>query len=462
MLFNSIDFAIFLPFVFLIYWSLQNKNLKIQNLFLVCASYFFYAMWDWRFLILIVLSTIIDFYVGRFIGNNGEKKKLRKLLLLVSIIVNLGLLGYFKYFNFFIESFAATFSFFGWNIVPARLNIILPVGISFYTFQTLSYTIDVYRGKVDATEDHVAFAAFVSFFPQLVAGPIEKANVLLPQMLEKRSFNSDAAKYGLLLMTYGLFKKVVIADNLAPVVDAFYSPVSFEILNLSHLIWAVFGYSLQIYCDFSGYSDIAIGTALLFGVRLSQNFRRPYFSSGSQQFWRRWHISLSSWFRDYVFIPLGGSRSRETRVIFNIFVVFVVSGLWHGANWTFVLWGVGHFVYYLICKYSRINSALFGKLNILFTFIVVSLLWVPFRSTSVDQFMSIVGSFSTSGFLELPFGKFVQAKLFFLIIILFFYEIYHEKIVVVNRYTELNLVVLSTIIITMGSFGNNSFVYFQF
>ena len=305
MLFNSIDFAIFLPIVFVLYWFVFNKNIKVQNMLLVVASYFFYSLWDWRFLFLILLSTIIDFYVGKLLAKKSNKTK-RKALLVSSLVINISFLGFFKYYNFFLDSFVDAFSFFGTSFSIDRLDIILPVGISFYTFQTLSYTIDVYRGKLKPVNDFVAFASFVSFFPQLVAGPIERATNLLPQFFKRRTFNYANSVDGLQQILWGLFKKIVIADNAAVFVNDIFA--NHQDYSGSTLVIGAVLFAFQIYCDFSGYSDIAIGVSKLFGFNLKQNFASPYFSRDIAEFWRRWHISLSTWFRDYLYIPLGGSR----------------------------------------------------------------------------------------------------------------------------------------------------------
>ncbi|MDN3644276.1 MBOAT family O-acyltransferase, partial [Lutimonas halocynthiae] len=336
MLFNSLDFAIFLPIVFVLYWFVTNKNLKLQNLLIVVASYVFYGWWDWRFLSLILFSTLVDYTVGRKLRdeNNGSR---RLLLLWTSIIVNLGFLGFFKYYNFFLDNFIEAFSFFGYVFKAGSLQIILPVGISFYTFQTLSYTIDVYKKKLEPTKDFIAFAAFVSFFPQLVAGPIERATNLLPQFYKKRTFDSNKAIDGLKQILWGLFKKVVIADNAAQFANEIFNN-SGDYSGSTLFLGALF-FAFQIYGDFSGYSDIAIGTSRLFGFNLMKNFAFPYFSRDIAEFWRRWHISLSTWFRDYLYIPLGGSRGGLSMKIRNTFIIFIVSGFWHGANWTFIVWG---------------------------------------------------------------------------------------------------------------------------
>ena len=337
MLFNSIDFAIFLPIVFLLYWFVAQKHLRLQNALVVLASYVFYGWWDYRFLSLICFSTVVDFAVGLYLKKTTQISK-RKLALWLSIFVNIGLLGFFKYYNFFVDNFVTAFSFFGRSIPTGSLDIILPVGISFYTFQTLSYTIDVYRKKLDPTKDFIAFAAFVSFFPQLVAGPIERATNLLPQFYKKREFEYGKAVDGMRQILWGLFKKIVIADNCALYVNIIFDDHTQH--SGSTLLLGAVLFAFQIYGDFSGYSDIAIGTSRLFGFNLKQNFAFPYFSRDIAEFWRRWHISLSTWFRDYVYIPLGGSRGSHGNTIRNVFVIFLVSGFWHGANWTFIVWGL--------------------------------------------------------------------------------------------------------------------------
>lgn len=344
MLFNSIDFAIFLPTVFILYWYFLNKNLKHQNLLIVVSSYLFYGWWDWRFLSLILSSTLLDYLIG--IGLlKQENKKIRKVLLVTSLSINLALLGFFKYYNFFISSFSDAFSFFGMDINANSLNIILPVGISFYTFQTLSYSIDVYRRNLQPTKDFIAFSAFVSFFPQLVAGPIERATNLLPQFFSKRNFDYSKAVDGLRQVLWGLFKKIVIADNCAEFANLIFN--NSTNLSGSTLALGALFFAFQIYGDFSGYSDIAIGISRLFGFNLMRNFNFPYFSRDIAEFWRRWHISLSTWFRDYLYIPLGGSSGGILSKVRNTFIIFIVSGFWHGANWTFIAWGLLNAIYFL-------------------------------------------------------------------------------------------------------------------
>ena len=463
MLFNSLDFAIFLPIVFFLYWFVAQKNLKFQNALIVVASYVFYGWWDWRFLSLILFSTIVDYAIGQKLRTEKKETK-RKVLLWTSITVNIGFLGFFKYYNFFLENFISSFSLFGMEINANSLNIILPVGISFYTFQTLSYTIDIYKKKLEPTRDFIAFSVFVSFFPQLVAGPIEKARILLPQILTQRKFSYLESKAGLFLIFYGLFKKIVIADNLATIVDPYFFNVAQNAYNFNYTILAIFCYSLQIYCDFSGYSDIAIGVGKQFGINLSMNFKRPYFSLNPIDFWHRWHISLSTWFRDYVFIPLGGSRINNLFTIRNIFVVFIVSGFWHGANWTFIMWGLGHFVFYLLYfllkKYYNIY---FNKyLSILFTFTIVSLLWIPFRSANMLDSLLILQGLIDFNLISVPIGLFTQAKIIIILLIFFVYELNLEKQKINNLTNYFNLILLTILILFFGNLSNNSFVYFQF
>ena len=484
MLFNSLDFAIFLPIVFLLYWFVAQKNLKLQNALIVLASYVFYGWWDWRFLSLIIFSTVVDYLVGQKLRVE-EKQSKRKVLLWTSILVNLGFLGFFKYYNFFLENFVDAFSLFGMQINANSLNIILPVGISFYTFQTLSYTIDVYKKKLEPTKDFIAFSAFVCFFPQLVAGPIERATNLLPQFYKKRTFEYHKAVDGMRQILWGLFKKVVIADNCAVFVNSIYD--NFNFLSSEMLIIGVFLFSFQIYCDFSAYSDIAIGTAKLFGIKLSQNFSTPYFSRDIAEFWRRWHISLSTWFRDYLYIPLGGSRVSKFFKYRNLIIVFVVSGLWHGANWTFIFWGLIHVTFYfpqLINKTNRnylniINenkkTHILEYLKILKTFMLVSFAWIFFRSNSLENAINFIKHI----FLNLN----ISIKNSFLIIDNNFDTLLFVVIMLIimlavewtNRgkehgYSRMpnNIIVryfcyLITLLFILEFFyGENSFIYFQF
>ncbi|MDO6518267.1 MBOAT family O-acyltransferase [Zobellia uliginosa] len=409
MLFNSVDFAIFLPLVFFLYWFVFPKKLKLQNLLIVLASYAFYGWWDWRFLSLIAFSTIVDYSIGRALARENGLNK-RNILLWTSILVNLGFLGFFKYYNFFLDSFTSAFSFFGQEISAHSLNIILPVGISFYTFQTLSYTIDVYRKQLEPTRDFIAFSAFVCFFPQLVAGPIERASHLLPQFYKKRVFDYSKAVDGMRQILWGLFKKIVIADNCAEYANEIFNN-SGEYSGSTLLLGAFF-FTFQIYGDFSGYSDIAIGTSRLFGFDLMKNFAFPYFSRDIAEFWRRWHISLSTWFRDYLYIPLGGSRGGTWMKIRNIFIIFLVSGFWHGANWTFLAWGALNAIYFLPLMLSgknrqNITIVAQGKylpnfkeiLQIGSTFLLTILAWVFFRAGNVAHALRyLVNIFDTTLF----------------------------------------------------------------
>jgi D-alanyl-lipoteichoic acid acyltransferase DltB (MBOAT superfamily) len=412
MLFNSLEFAIFLPLVFLLYWFAFNRRLNIQNAFLLLSSYFFYGWWDWRFLSLIFFSSLVDYTVGLALKDQ-EKAISRKLLLAVSVVVNIGFLGFIKYYNFFLESFVEAFTFLGHPINPGMLNIILPVGISFYTFQTLSYTIDVYRRKLEPTKNILAFFAFVSFFPQLVAGPIERATQLLPQFFRKRTFVFSTAADGMRQMLWGLFKKIVIADNCAVYANDIFA--NYQDHSGSTLFIGAFFFSLQIYGDFSGYSDIAIGTARLFGFDLMRNFNFPYFSRDIAEFWRRWHISLTTWFRDYLYIPLGGSRRTTMITIRNIFIIFVVSGFWHGANWTFIFWGFLHACYFiplLLLHKNRKNLDLVAKgrilpdfrelLSMIVTFLLVLLAWIFFRSESIGQAFEYIAGMGNMSLLSFP------------------------------------------------------------
>lgn len=414
MLFNSIQFAIFLPIVFLLYWwvfdSLIGKSkwqLMLQNAFLVVASYVFYGWWDWRFLLLIALTSLCSWGSGIFIGKAKTKRK-AKLWMWLNIILNIGILAVFKYYDFFVTEFARLFHL---STDGLLLKVILPVGISFYTFQALSYTIDVYRGKIEPTKDIVAFFAFIAFFPQLVAGPIERATNLLPQFLKKCEFNYNNATDGMRLILWGLFKKIVVADNCALFVDQVFSSSNSQ--SGSTLLLAAIFFTFQIYCDFSGYSDIAIGTAKLFGIKLMRNFNVPYFSRNIAEFWRRWHISLTTWFRDYVYIPLGGSRVSKAKVVRNVFVIFLLSGFWHGANWTFIAWGAYHSILFLpliLMDKNRkfTNTVAEGRKlptlketgQMLLTFILAMLGWILFRAENINQAWTYVcGIFNKSLFI---------------------------------------------------------------
>ena len=481
MLFNSIDFAIFLPIVFILYWFVTNKNLKLQNLLIVVASYVFYGWWDWRFLSLIVFSTVVDYTVGRQLRTEENQLK-RKILLWTSILVNLGFLGFFKYYNFFLDNFITAFSFFGQEIQGNSLNIILPVGISFYTFQTLSYTIDVYKRKLEPTKDFIAFSAFVSFFPQLVAGPIERATNLLPQFYAKRTFNYSKATDGLRQILWGLFKKIVIADNCAIIADSVFA--NYLDVSASTLLLGAILFAFQIYGDFSGYSDIAIGTAKLFGFDIMRNFAFPYFSRDIAEFWRRWHISLSTWFRDYLYIPLGGSHGGTLMKVRNIFIIFIVSGFWHGANWTFIIWGALNAIYFLpllLTKNNRNNLEIVAQeklfpsikefFQILITFGLTVLAWIFFRAESVTDALrylhrlfsaeifsipTLIGTENTTGIISL----------FFIMVMIIFEWIYRkDSFVFESSKSQLTICLITIFIVSsIYFFGGNSsgFIYFQF
>jgi alginate O-acetyltransferase complex protein AlgI len=408
-LFHTFDFAVFLPIVFLLYWFVFRYNLRLQNFFLVVASYVFYGWWDWRFLILLFISTSLDYTMGILIGNQQDKVR-KKGMLVLSLVINLGLLGYFKYYNFFIENFVEAFSFLGYHFTATSLKIVLPVGISFYTFQSISYCIDVYRGHLKPTRDYVSYLAYVSFFPQLVAGPIERAINLLPQFYKPRVFDTTAAADGMRQILWGLFKKVVIADSCAFFADEIFNN-SDQYPGSTLLIGAVF-FAFQIYGDFSGYSDIAIGTARLFGFTLMRNFAFPYFSRDIAEFWRRWHISLSTWFRDYLYVPLGGSKRGKRIQIRNTIIIFLASGFWHGANWTFLFWGALHALYFmplLLLGYNRknldivaVDSKLPGVselLQMVGTFMLVVFAWIFFRAENLQHAFNFIGTiFSVSVF----------------------------------------------------------------
>ncbi len=490
MLFNSIDFLIFLPVVFSIYWFVVNRNLKLQNLFIVLASYVFYGWWDWRFLSLILFSTIVDYSVGLALLKEDKLVK-RRMYLWTSILVNLGFLGFFKYYNFFLDNFVTAFTFFGKEINANSLNIILPVGISFYTFQTLSYTIDVFRRKLEPTRDFIAFAAFVSFFPQLVAGPIERATNLLHQFYQKRIFDKEKARDGLNQMLWGFFKKIVIADNCARYADLIFNN-SADFSGSTLLLGALF-FTFQIYGDFSGYSDIAIGTARLFGFNLMQNFAFPYFSRDVAEFWRRWHISLNTWFRDYLYIPLGGSRVETWKKIRNIFIIFLVSGFWHGANWTFLAWGALNAIFFLplllsqrnrkhieVVAYGRVFPTLREFGYMLATFVFTVFAWIFFRAEDITHaFSYLAGIFSSTLFVAPSFPG-LKGAYYLLVVILIFILIewqgrdkqygieqlgvkWKKPFSKVVYYLIVYALLYQVVTILMGSGGEaQQFIYFQF
>jgi D-alanyl-lipoteichoic acid acyltransferase DltB (MBOAT superfamily) len=481
MLFNSIDFAIFLPIVFICYWFIVNKSIRQQNLLIVIASYLFYGWWNWRFIPLLLASTIVDYSVGLGLKKIGKSRK-RKWLLWTSIIVNLGILGYFKYANFFIENFASAFTILGFEIKAKTLNIILPVGVSFYTFQSLSYIIDVYKRKLEATNNLLSFMAYVTFFPQLVAGPIERATHLLPQFYSKRHFNYSKAVDGMRQILWGLFKKVVIADNCAIIADLVFNNHQ-QFTGLPLVIGALF-FAIQIYGDFSGYSDIAIGSARLFGFDLMKNFSFPYFSRDIAEFWRRWHISLSTWFKDYVYIPLGGSRGGRLMKVRNLLLIFLLSGFWHGANWTFLFWGMLNALFIIPLALSNksrkhLDIIAAGRywpnrnelIQVLLTFSLSSFAWIFFRSKSLKDAFEYIG-----GIFQRP-GNFFSINLFhkyksipFLVLIFFLIEWlgreseYGLQNVAKCKNKSLRWIIYYAIVIAVLFFGvsNQQFIYFQF
>lgn len=474
MVFNSVAFAVFIFIFFNIYWFVNNSfSPRVRNLFTLGGSYLFYGWWDWRFLTLIAVSSLTDYLLGLKIDavSNGKTKR---LFLIVSLMVNLGILGVFKYFNFFIDSFHEVLSLFSLNISITTLSIILPVGISFYTFQTLSYTIDIYRGKLKPTKDPILFFTFVAFFPQLVAGPIERAKNLLHQFEGRKVFDYRKIIGGLQLILWGLFKKIVIADNLGLIADSIFGSND-ALSSLTVLIGSVvFGF--QIYCDFSGYSDIAIGISKTLGIDLLSNFKSPYFATSLTSFWHRWHISLSTWFRDYVYIPLGGGRVSVIRGQINIFVTFLLSGLWHGANVTFLIWGGVHGALLTVEKKVNFNLSKFIALPL--TFLVTSLLWIPFRAedfvhlkklTSALVFNLNVGQSIMTHFLGIfNFEKLAILGITFLIFLIVesrmglndFSKWISSKSTLFRRVVYYSLVLA---ILILGNFAAKPyFIYFQF
>ena len=437
MLFNSIDFAIFLPIVFVLYWFVFNKNLKLQNFLVVVASYIFYGWWDWRFLLLMAFTTFFSWlsgYLMKIIRTNQIENNIKIKLRTVSasnIVLNLVILGFFKYYNFFAENFVDAFRFFGQEISVRSLKVVLPVGISFYTFQALSYTIDVYRKKLEPSNDIVSFFAYVSFFPQLVAGPIERATHLLPQFYKKRTFDYAKAVDGMRQILWGLFKKIVIADNCAEYANTIFN--NSNDYSGSTLLLGTLFFTFQIYGDFSGYSDIAIGTSRLFGIDIMRNFNFPYFSRDIAEFWRRWHISLTTWFRDYIYIPLGGSKGSKLTVIRNTFIIFLISGFWHGANWTFIIWGALNALYFLpllLTNNNRKNIEIVAKskslptltefLSMLLTFSLTVIAWVFFRAESVSHAVSILSEVFSFSLLTIPKFPGIYSSIVTIILIVVF------------------------------------------
>jgi D-alanyl-lipoteichoic acid acyltransferase DltB (MBOAT superfamily) len=478
MLFNSLSFAVFLPVVFVLYWFAVNKNLKLQNLLLLVSSYFFYACWDWRFMFLLIFSTLLDYFTGfKMEESNSQRRK--NIWFWISVVVNLGFFGVFKYYNFFATSFAEFVSNFGFQVSPWTLKVILPVGISFYTFHGLSYVIDIYKNRIKAEKSFIDYAVFVSFFPLLVAGPIERATHLLPQIKKKRIFNSDKTIDGLHQIIWGLFKKIVIADSCAQYANEIFA--NYESMNSLSLFMGAFYFSFQIYGDFSGYSDIALGTAKLFGIDLLRNFNFPYFSRDIAEFWRRWHISLSSWFRDYLYIPLGGSQGGRFTKIRNTFLIFIVSGFWHGANWTFIVWGALNAVYFLpllLTNNNRNNIEIVAKgkqlpslrelFSMTFTFFLVLISWIFFRADSITialNYLKKLFQFDfKNGLQYLSIDRYSVELVLLIFFFLFLEWISREKEhPFFGKWIYLRVIVILLSIITLGVYSDiTSFIYFQF
>ncbi|MBK8700601.1 MAG: MBOAT family protein [Saprospiraceae bacterium] len=465
MLFNTFEYLVFFVVFFAVYWAIPAKYLYGQNLFLLLASYIFYGWWDWRFLSLIMLTTVTSFYAGKWMSSNPGQ---RKWALWLTLSINFGILIYFKYAAFFVSSFTASLAVLGIDINLHLVKLLLPVGISFYTFQSLSYVIDVYRGKLPASRNLVEFAAFVSFFPQLVAGPIERAGNLLPQIQRSRTFNNLQAEEGLRLILWGLVKKMLVADNCAPVVEQIFS--AHQTMDSPALWFGAVLFAFQIYCDFSAYSEIAMGSGKLLGIELMQNFNYPYFAKDIKEFWKKWHISLTTWFKDYVFLPMGGSRGSKTQTIRNVAVVFLLSGLWHGANLTFVVWGIYHALLYLVFVFmvDKMKFRLPPFAAMLFTFFSVLPGWVYFRSGDLSQaFSYFSGMFQQPDDWHLPL---LDVKVTGGLLTLLIAEWWNRnrlfgldlscKVPMPLRWTLYGLLML--LILIYGSFNEVSFIYFNF
>ena len=478
MLFNSFNFALFLPFVFILYWFVAYKSLKFQNVLLLVSSYFFYSCWDWRFLFLLIFSTLLDYFSGIQIHKSNNEYQ-RKFWFWLSIFVNLGFLAVFKYFNFFMDSLKDLFSLFGFHMNIWSLKVILPIGISFYTFHGLSYVIDIYKRRINPERNFIDYALFVSFFPLLVAGPIERATHLLPQIKKKRTFNYNQAVDGLRQILWGLFKKIVIADNCAVYANMIFNS-STEYSGSTLVMGALF-FTFQIYGDFSGYSDIALGASRLFGIELLQNFSFPYFSRDIAEFWRRWHISLSSWFKDYLYIPLGGSKGGKWMQIRNTFIIFLVSGFWHGANWTFIVWGFLNAIYFLpllILNKNRNHieivadqSNLPSIKEFLFMFTTFGLTvfaWIFFRAKNLHHAFQFISEIFSKSFFSIPTVR--PSYVILLVLVFMIMEWLGRK----DRYalekmgfqynSLLRWSMYTILLIAIFIFGNNEqeFIYFQF
>ena len=478
MLFNSWQFGLFLPVVFGIYWAVPNKY---RWVLLFAASYYFYMSWNIKYVVLILFTTIISYISALMIEKYPDRPKLKRIILFLTLVSCLGVLFVFKYFNFFSESIVNLAGIFSIQLHPVTLKLLLPVGISFYTFQTLSYVIDVYRGNVKAERHFGIYATFISFFPQLVAGPIERTSNLLPQIKGEHSFNYNQATYGLKLMAWGFFKKLCIADNFAVYADRVFNDI-YSYKGFS-LILVTFLFTIQIYCDFSGYSDIARGTAKLFGIELMENFKSPYFSASIKEFWSRWHISLSTWFRDYVYIPLGGNRVSKARHYMNLLITFIISGLWHGSNWTFIIWGAVHGFAQIIENALTRRKDYRGfewAVRVLFTFTFCMFAWVFFRVQNFTEAVYVFtnmfyGIESTVAYLHDGFSTIGLSKGTFAIFcvnlcVMSLYDYFsREKDVIVavtkNRHSFIRYAFyfgLITLIIFLRAVRNTEFVYFQF
>ena len=480
MLFNSWEFWAFFPIIYFLY--LVIPSLRIQNLLLLAASYYFYAAWDWRFLSLIVISTVVDYICGQGIIN-AKSHWGRRAYLITSLTFNLGFLGFFKYYDFFVENMEELLVAIGFTPSNLWLNIVLPVGISFYTFQTMSYTIDIYRGNLRPTRNFLNFALFVSFFPQLVAGPIERAKHFLPQIERPRKLNSEQLSQGAWLIFWGLFKKIAVADNLAPIVDSIYA----NSMNATsaEVYLGTLAFAFQIYCDFSGYSDVARGLAKLMGFDLMLNFNQPYFALSPSDFWRRWHISLSTWLRDYLYIPLGGNRRGARRTYINLAITMFLGGLWHGASWNFIWWGVFHGL--ILMLYNRASDdenqpksgfQVFHKRFIMFQLTLLG--WLLFRSTgfqatdgiqtltSFDQINQLLFSFTNGIGIDRTSLDLLCNILFFAspLLVMDYFEyktndhFFLQKQPLLLRSFCYALLTLFWII--YGRQGGNEFIYFQF
>lgn len=479
MQFNSIEYLLFLPTLFLLYWFVF-KSRKAQNLLIVVASYYFYGSWNPRCLILIATTTFCSYLSALLLQKSEGKSKLRKLISAANILLNLLILGVFKYFNFFAENFASLLKTFGITADCVTLDILLPVGISFYTFQALSYTIDVYKHKIEPTKDIVAFFAYISFFPQLVAGPIERATNLLPQFLKERQFNYASAVDGMRQILWGLAKKMLVADTCAMAVDTIFR--DYQTLDGSMLLLGGVLFAFQIYGDFSGYSDIAIGSSRLFGIGLMQNFKNPYLSRDIAEFWRRWHISLTTWFRDYIYIPLGGSRGSKAMTIRNTFIIFLVSGLWHGANWTFICWGLYHALLFMpllllgrnrrytdTVAQGRVIPSIKELFQIAVTFLLVVFGWIIFRAESIGEAAEYITRIFTDFHLTMPpYGRRALLLAALLIIVEWFQRDKMHGLQIeykgVFRYRAVRwaLYYLLFIAIILFAGSNTQFIYFQF